>query len=185
MPYVSEWGVKAHFSRSTNYIASLNEGVPWRCRLGCEHDTFRLLLSSEECPRHRTFRPKLLTFEGLAEVLWMWMLIWGSGEENLQPRRALVLRHSLWSGTSSQLMWLRLSVVVSFLQDLTAVTPCFVSYPLQRIQHKDARLEIGDNVELADAMKSAALHPSLLWKKMGLEVSLEEAERIRGPELCK
>ena len=35
----SEWDVKALFNRSTIYIAPLPEGAPWRCRLGCEHDT--------------------------------------------------------------------------------------------------------------------------------------------------
>ena len=44
MPFVSEWDVKALFNRSTIYIAPLPEGAPWRCRLGCEHDTLRLLL---------------------------------------------------------------------------------------------------------------------------------------------
>ena len=37
-------GMWRHFNRSTIYIASLPEGTPWRCRLGCEHDTLRLLL---------------------------------------------------------------------------------------------------------------------------------------------
>ena len=45
MLYVSEWDVKAHFNRSTIYIAPLSEGAPWWCRLGCEHDTLRLFLS--------------------------------------------------------------------------------------------------------------------------------------------
>ena len=44
MPYVSEWDVKALFNRSIIYIAPLPQGAPWRCRLGCEHDTLRLLL---------------------------------------------------------------------------------------------------------------------------------------------
>ena len=43
MSYVSEWDVKAHFNRSTIYIAPLPEGAPWRSRLSCEHDTLRLL----------------------------------------------------------------------------------------------------------------------------------------------
>ena len=42
--FVSEWDVKALFNKSTIYIAPLPEGAPWRCRLGCEHDTLRLLL---------------------------------------------------------------------------------------------------------------------------------------------
>ena len=37
-------GMWRHFNRSTIYIAPLPEGAPWRCRLGCEHDTLRLLL---------------------------------------------------------------------------------------------------------------------------------------------
>ena len=37
-------GMWRHFNRSTIYIAPLSEGAPWRCRLGCEHDTLRLLL---------------------------------------------------------------------------------------------------------------------------------------------
>ena len=37
-------GMWRHFDRSTIYIAPLPEGAPWRCRLGCEHDTLRLLL---------------------------------------------------------------------------------------------------------------------------------------------
>ena len=44
MPFESEWDVKALFNRSTIYIVPLSEGAPWRCRLGCEHDTLRLLL---------------------------------------------------------------------------------------------------------------------------------------------
>ena len=44
VPHVSEWDVKALFNRSTVYIAPLPEGAPWRCRLGFEHDTLRLLL---------------------------------------------------------------------------------------------------------------------------------------------
>ena len=39
----SERDVKALFNRSTIYIAPLPEGGAWRCRLGCEHDTLRLL----------------------------------------------------------------------------------------------------------------------------------------------
>ena len=44
MPFVSEWDVKALFNRSTICIGPLPQGAPWRCRLGCEHDTLRLLL---------------------------------------------------------------------------------------------------------------------------------------------
>ena len=43
--FLSEWSdVKALFNRSTIYISPLPEGAPWRCRLGCEHYTLRLLL---------------------------------------------------------------------------------------------------------------------------------------------
>ena len=44
VPHVSEWDVKALFNRSTVYIAPLPKGAPYQCRLGCEHDTLRLLL---------------------------------------------------------------------------------------------------------------------------------------------
>ena len=43
LPHVSEWDVKALFNRSTIYIATLPEGAPWQFRLGCKHDTLRLL----------------------------------------------------------------------------------------------------------------------------------------------
>ena len=43
-PFLYPNGMWRHFNRSTTCIAPLPEGAPWRCRLGCEHDTLRLLL---------------------------------------------------------------------------------------------------------------------------------------------
>ena len=52
MPYVSEWDVKALFSRSTVYIAPLPEGAHWRCWPGCEYDTLRTVAILTACRTH-------------------------------------------------------------------------------------------------------------------------------------
>ena len=77
MPYVSEWDVKAFFNRFTIYMAPLPKGAPRRCRLGCEHDTLRLLLlwlHEVTQPIRPTCMPFNLSILSAIGILDIWIL---------------------------------------------------------------------------------------------------------------
>ena len=64
-----------HFlNRSIIYVAPLSEGAHWRCRLGCEHDTLRLLLLRPQAGTQPIRPTCTIFFEVEEETMFLFFL---------------------------------------------------------------------------------------------------------------